>query len=83
METALTRLFSFPHGLLDGCPDAELPGPDPWDAVAVADGLQHDGVDVEAGGAVVLGQAGCRGRLAWRKGQGAGRHFLGVLDRSF
>lgn len=68
-EMALTRLLSFPHGLLDGRPDAELPGPDPGDAVAVGDGVQHDGVDVQAGCIVVLGKAECRGRLSYEKGQ--------------
>ena len=57
---ALTRLL-FLHGLLYGGPDAELTGPDPCDIVAIGDGFQHDGVEVQAGCTVVLGYADCGG----------------------
>ena len=82
--TALTSLLSFPHGLLYGSLDAELTGPEPRDA-AFRDGFQHDGVDAQAGCVVVLGNAGCRGGLSYKKGQGAefqGFHLLSVLARN-
>lgn len=58
---ALTTLLSFFHGLLYGSLDAELTGPNSWDVVAVGDGFQDNGVDVQAGCIVVLGNADCSG----------------------
>lgn len=59
-ETALTRLLLL-HGLFYGSPNAELPGSDARDIVAVRDGFQHDRVKVQAGSAVVPGHADCGG----------------------
>lgn len=67
---APTRFFSFLQRLLDGGPDAELSGPDAWEAVAVTDGLEQDGIDVQAGRIVVLGQAHSSGRPACGKARG-------------
>lgn len=59
-EMALTRLFLL-HGLLYGSPNAELPGADACDVVAVRDGFQHDRVKVQAGSTVVPGHVDCGG----------------------
>lgn len=59
-ETALTRLLLL-HGLFYGSPNAELPGSDACDIVAVRDGIQHDRVKVQAGSAVVPGHVDCGG----------------------
>lgn len=63
----LTSTLCFLLALLDGSPDAELPGMEPCQAAPARDGFFHHSVNGQAGSAVMLGQGNCCRCLSLRE----------------